>query len=108
MVTLGGTECLFYKTFPIDIGIIRATSGDADGNLTMEREALTLEVLAIAMAVHNSGGIVIAQVERVVESGSLNPRQVKVPGILRRLRGGRQAGEPLADIRDQLQSSIFQ
>ena len=82
VVTLGGTECLFYKTFPIDIGIIRATSGDADGNLTMEREALTLEVLAIAMAVHNSGGIVIAQVERVVESGSLNPRQVKVPGIL--------------------------
>ena len=82
VVTLGGTECLFYKTFPIDIGIIRATSGDADGNLTMEREALTLEALAIAMAVHNSGGIVIAQVERVVESGSLNPRQVKVPGIL--------------------------
>jgi propionate CoA-transferase len=64
VVTLGGTECLFYKTFPIDIGIIRAASGDADGNLTMEREALTLEVLAIAMAVRNSGGIVIAQVER--------------------------------------------
>jgi propionate CoA-transferase len=35
LVTFGGTECLLYKTFPINVGIIRATSGDADGNLTM-------------------------------------------------------------------------
>ena len=81
-VRLAGEECLAYKTFPIDVGIIRATTGDADGNLTMEKEALTLEALAIAMAAHNSGGVVIAQVERVAESGSLNPRQVKIPGIL--------------------------
>ena len=82
LVTLGGEECLFYKIFPVDVGIIRATTGDAEGNLTMEKEALTLEALAIAMAAHNSGGIVIAQVERVADSGSLNPRQVKIPGIL--------------------------
>jgi propionate CoA-transferase len=82
LITVNGEECLLYKTFPIDIGIIRATTGDADGNLTMEKEALTLEALAIAMAAHNSGGLVIAQVERVAESGTLNPRQVKIPGIL--------------------------
>jgi propionate CoA-transferase len=82
LIEINGEECLLYKTFPINIGIIRATTGDPDGNLTMEKEALTLEALAIAMATRNSGGIVIAQVERVAESGSLNPRQVKVPGVM--------------------------
>jgi propionate CoA-transferase len=52
-VTIAGEECLAYKTFPIDVGIIRATTGDAEGNLTMEKEALTLEALAIAMAAGN-------------------------------------------------------
>jgi propionate CoA-transferase len=81
LIDIADEEHLFYKAFPIHVGIIRATTGDPDGNLTMEKEALTLEALAIAMAAHNSDGIVIAQVERIAERGSLNPRQVKVPGI---------------------------
>ena len=82
LVEAGGQEWLFYKVGKVDVAFIRGTTADTFGNITMEREALTLNNLAMAMAAKNSNGIVIAQVERIAERGALPPRQVKVPGIV--------------------------
>ena len=81
LITFDGEEYLAYKTLPIDVALLRGTTADPAGNITMEKEALTLEVLAIAIAARNSGGKIIVQVERIADLGTLNPRQVKIPGI---------------------------
>ncbi|MEM9233393.1 MAG: CoA-transferase, partial [Pseudomonadota bacterium] len=82
VINLGEEEWLFYRAFPIDVAFLRGTTADRNGNISMEREALELDNLSMAMAAKNSGGVVIAQVERIAEPRSLHPRQVVVPGVL--------------------------
>ncbi|MBP1627786.1 MAG: carA 1 [Holophagaceae bacterium] len=82
VVQFEGEEFLFYKSFPVDVAIIRGTCADENGNITMDKEGMLLEALPLAQAAKNSGGIVIAQVEHLVKNGTLNPKDVRVPGIL--------------------------
>ena len=79
---IDGREWLFYEAIPVDVAILRGTTADPDGNISMEREALILDNLAIAMAAKASKGFVIAQVERLAAMDALPARQVVVPGAL--------------------------
>ena len=82
VMQIEGEEWLFYKAFPITVAFIRGTTADANGNITMEHEALILDNLAIATAAKNSGGFVIVQVERVCAAGGQRSREVIVPGVM--------------------------
>lgn len=82
LMNINDEEFLFFKAFPIDVAIIRGTVADEEGNITMEEEGLFAETLSAAQAAKNSGGMVIAQVKYLAERGSIDPRKVKVPGVL--------------------------
>lgn len=80
VVRLNGNEYLLYRSFPVNVGIVRGTTADPEGNITAEDEAITMENLEVAMAAKNCGGIVIAQVERLSDDPAV-PQLVSIPGI---------------------------
>jgi acyl CoA:acetate/3-ketoacid CoA transferase len=79
---IGGEEYLWYKSFPVHVALIRGSFGDAAGNICLDQEAANLDAHAAALAAHNSGGIVIAQVRTAVDVNSLPARSVRVPGAI--------------------------
>ncbi len=81
LIELDGETWLRYKPMPVHVGLIRATYADAQGNLSMDCEGIIGEVLPIAQAAKNHGGIVIAQVESIIDQIA-DPKSVRVPGIL--------------------------
>ena len=81
-INFEGEEWLYFPAIIPNIAIIRATSSDERGNLTFEHEGAYIGALDLAMAAHNNGGIVIAQVKRVIRDHPLKPHDVYVPGIL--------------------------
>jgi len=82
LITLDGREWLFYKPLPVDIAFLRGTTADEDGNVTMEHEAVFGEMLSMAQATRRCGGVVIVQVARLAQRGTLSPKDVKIPGML--------------------------
>ncbi len=82
VINIFGEERLIYKPQPIDVALIRASFADENGNISMHREVCPCDATAMAQAARNSGGKVIVQVERVVKAGSIDPKLVKIPGIL--------------------------
>ena len=76
VVEFEGKEYLFYPPLPMDTCIIRATYADESGNISMEHEVIPAEQVEMAEAVHNNGGTVIVQVEKILKDGSLHPRNV--------------------------------
>lgn len=82
LIEFEGEEYLFYKSFPVDVALIRGTTADEKGNLTIDKDGWIFEILPIAQATKNSGGIVIAQVEYLAQAGTLHPKKIKVPGAL--------------------------
>ena len=77
-----GTDWLFYTIPKMNVALLRPTTADTNGNLTYEKECMPCEPLDLAMATKADGGIVIACVERIARAGSLDPRDIRVPGIL--------------------------
>lgn len=82
VVEVDGEEYLFYKAQKPNVALIRASTADEAGNLTMEREGVICEIFDVAGAAKANKGIVIAEVERLALKGSLDPRNIKVPGVM--------------------------
>jgi acyl CoA:acetate/3-ketoacid CoA transferase len=82
VVEFDGREWLYLRSIPVDVAIIRATTADEYGNLTSEDEGAPLGVLDQALAAHNNGGFVIAQVKRLAKGRTLLAQAVRVPGIV--------------------------
>ncbi len=82
LVEFDGEPWLHLRNIRPDVAIIRGTTADGRGNLSMEHEAAPLGTLELALAARNAGGLVIAQVKRLAAAGTLPIRAVHVPGAL--------------------------
>ena len=82
LMDISGDTFLLYKSFPIDIALLKGSVADEEGNISLDQEPANVELYALAAAVHNSGGKVIFQVRERVPRGTLPARSVRVPAAI--------------------------
>jgi acyl CoA:acetate/3-ketoacid CoA transferase len=82
IVDLAGEEVIYYPRLPVDVALVKGSAADERGNLYYDREAFDHGTIEVAMAAHQSGGRVIAEVNRVVPPGEIHPRMGRIPGRL--------------------------
>ena len=82
LIDFNGEEYLFYPSFKCDVALLRGTIADENGNISFEHESVINEGFSVAAATKNSGGIVIVQVEYLAKKETLNPKNIKIPGVL--------------------------
>jgi len=82
LVEFGGETWLHFPNHPPQVAIIRGTTADERGNISMEHEGAVLGMVDLALAARNCGGIVIAQVKRTTAAGSIPTHAVHIPSTL--------------------------
>jgi propionate CoA-transferase len=82
IMQVNGEDYMFYQSPKPDVAFIRGSVADEAGNITMTHEAVICETFALAGAIKANGGIVIAEVEHIAQKGTLDPRDIRVPGLL--------------------------
>lgn len=82
IVGVDDEEYLLYRIPKPDVSFIRGTTADEIGNITMENEGIKGTVLNMTQSAkaYPNPGIAFAQVKRVARYGSLNAKNVEVPG----------------------------
>ena len=81
-ITIDKKVYLRYLPIPVDVALLKGSAADEEGNISLDEEPANLEIYAMAAAAHNSGGTVIFQVKRMVPSGSLPAREVRIPSAI--------------------------
>jgi 3-oxoacid CoA-transferase A subunit len=73
---IDGRTCILEYALPVDFAFVHAHTGDKEGNLRFRKTAVNFNPVMAKAA-----KISIAEVEKLVETGELQPDDVHMPGV---------------------------